>query len=572
MNLKLDLLRECLLLSAVLILIHQSAAIAQTTFSVKMDKADRSFSALRYMDAVYFDDPKSTKINGEDAVAINLHAVNPSLILLLGYWGEPEISDDMVLYVEYAFKNTVENPELAIELLVKDGIDEQQKGDGRPCGRYIVETETKDEEWFCAEVDITQLGSQVGETLTRVFLYPKTEGGQGQFLVRQLAVCPRGTFVGSGSAKPDITKTDATAKGGIKHLAVHPKTLWYTDEDAFFSEEAVREVADHGYNILGCPVHPPSAPPEKWQADYEMYRETADRIAGFQNIRLKIMMPMCVTVDADFPYSKLIEASGKERMVPCPADEKYWQERIIPCLRGYAELSTDIPTFALMVDWEIYESVGNSYSLCYCDSCWKAFQSGSSHAAPDDLPAAERHQWVWNNDLEESYQKTFYGRIEKLARDLRNSIDEINPTLSFWTLPGVFIGNPFWEPFIKGVATKAAPVVVSNEYTYGKPADAATDEAGIEANVKTCIEDQRKLTKIGVPFLYLAATYNDWGSADYHGRAAVRMAAVSDGLWFFEDVGPYGEGGNMDRNELWQAYKDANEKIILDALPEKSRQ
>ncbi|MFH1904226.1 MAG: hypothetical protein ABIK53_01715 [bacterium] len=527
--------------------------------------------AWRYVNVDYFGVPtittfKDAQGNEISAAVMNLDVKNPVFFLHLIYFGEPKVTKDMYVYLEYKFEGVKKEPDLLIQLKTMNREGEAKKKLGYSRGNFLVSEPMKKDgwSWMYAEIDLIKLGAELGDVLYRVVVFPKIDDSrrEGQLLFREISIC-EGPIFSKSSAKAEEENTlEYKIKKGKKILAIMPKTLWATDPECQFSMEAMREVYKNGYNVLGYNLTGPSALPETWSRRCESYEKMGKRVMKFPGLSTYPMIKTCYGVPEGFPYRKMVWYTGYEQDLPCPVDEKYWQERMIPYFLDYAKLSKKIPIFAIQVDWEYYgkmKKFRNVYTTCYCDGCWAYFQRRSKVKVPQ-IAKEKRNGWLREHNLDGKYQQIFFSHTKTLAEQLRKAVDEINPELSFWFIPWAGSGGPFLQPLAIGLSSRKAPIVVSNEGTYGK-VDGISDDAGIESNVNTCLQDQATLDKLNIPYLYLAATYSGLGSPEYHGRAAIRMAEVSDGLWFFEDVYPYRGENAISRKDLWRAYGHANLEI-----------
>lgn len=540
-----------------------SVFASDALLDVKMNSGDHSFKALSYSDDACSGSPNIIKGDKDvPAVTVNLDAADPGLILRLNHWGKIEVTDDIFLNIEYRFTDAAGKNILDICLQTDRPSEKvtEKESRGTPRGYFRISPGTMDDNWYSASLALTNLNAKQQDILQRILFRPASDTKKGSFQIRKIELV-RGSVKSNPVESCKATEAEYEKPAGKKILAIYPKSLWHTDEETYYSEKAVREVYENGYNVLGVPSNSPSLPPEQWKG-LSTYKKLAEKIAPFPGLKLYPQIGMCRTVPEDFPYSKYIDYTGKEFLTPCPADEKYWDERVIPFFAEYAKLSLEIPTFALQMDWEFYcpynKADQNTYRACYCDKCWKHFFEASGMDTAG-IPAAKRPDWLREKQLDGKYQDMYRKEIYGLARKLRNTIDGINPELPLWIVPSFF--GIFANPMLTGLSTQKAPIVFSDENTYGKPTSVLSDDEAIEANLKRCINNQKALAKLNIPFVYIAAVgNNESGSAVYRGRAAIQMAKISNGLWCFEDLTPY-KKTDLKRDELWKIFAEVNKEV-----------
>lgn len=519
--------------------------------------AKPSHSAWRYADAQgRWEKPTAQEViaagKPTPAAVLELDVRGATLIFLAYHYRILEVGGDLRLRVRYRFNGPqASKAKLVLRLTSLPKGERDPRGGGKSRGEHVVEPLAEIDGWQTIDTPVTRLGLPVGHGLYRVHITGRApEGCRGlRLCVRDIALHD-GTGAAASAAAPVRAPSTPGTITGEKIRAVYPKTLWHTDSKCRFSEDALRWLHSSGFNYVG--------PARGDEAALRMLGERARRIG----LRIYGSRAVCYKRrNGEQQWKSLmVWFNGTEQDIACPASDEFWKEALVEPCTLYARVSREVPLVAALIDWEIYArpKFRGVYGPCYCARCLARYRERTGSKIPD-LPPAERCRWLRKQGEMAQYDNAFYQRIVELARGLRKAIDKENPKLSIFLIPW---SSPFLEAVARGVATKQAPVWVSNESTYGKASPSIPDDAAIAANVNTCLADRRRLDELGIPYRYLAATYNGWGSPEFHGRALIRMAQVSHGYWFFEDVGWYRKTeGRIDRSDLYRCYAHANAEI-----------
>ena len=444
----------------------------------------------------------------------------------------------------------------------------------QPEGReeFTNHTVTRDAEagnWQTEVIRVVESGAGAGAMLDRVqFTHRAPDGTQ-----RELGLDDVHIALDAGAATTTgwtgLQRAPAPAPlGGAKVLAVMPKMTPREKETGAFTAAGVRQLARLGFDVIwdfgGSPLaaQPPNA--ERWRQ--------FGRAAVENGIHI---MPYCGMAKgyhredednthggymADSPFAKnnpMIWYNGLADRIPCPLDNDYWEQGILPYVTAYAELGREIPLFAIALDYEIYSPVkfANVYSYCFCDQCMARFEAAAG-VAPPALEHNQRYTWLAENGQYDSYRRVFDDELLRRCGQMRAAVDAIRPGTPFWLLP--WGASPFLMTVAEGLATDDIPIYVSTEATYGKGADSVPDELGVQGNLAYVGKEMRELDAAGINYRYVPGVYNNFASARFGGMNAVALAEVCHGYWFFED--PYFPGRNRD--DYRRAYGHANVEII----------
>ena len=259
--------------------------------------------------------------------------------------------------------------------------------------------------------------------------------------------------------------------------------------------------------------------------------------------------------------SAIVYYNGKTHRFPCPVDDDYWQNGILPWYTKLAELSKDTPLAGFGLDFEVYLSKHlNTFAYCFCNKCIDRFRTNTDSNVPD-MPAAERYPWLRDNELLGSYRRSWDDVLLTHCRALRAAVDSVNPDLYFWIIPWDDI--PFLAVWAKGVTSDRAPVVLTTEGTYGQAARRlGDDDLGIRANVNYAVAEMASLKSAAFPHRYVPATAGFWGSGEFQGRSATAMSRITDGYWHFENAYKKRKPG-WQRDDYYSAYAHANVEILF---------
>lgn len=520
----------------------------------------------RYMDSDFFGNPKTENVKGPDGknikAAILVPALkNPRFFIMTSYFGpEPEVTADTGLRV--IAKTEGAGGELPIMAQVSFAAEGFKRGKVSkviklPSGKELGNG------WRMIKVPVSAFDVKAGTPIKRAHIFIQTEPGtpdSAKVFVKEISIIsePGLTYTPEQSQAKAEPETVVSKK--TRYCSIFPKPYWYTDEKTFYAPEVYKMLYDDGFNVIGVPGTSPtfgkiSDLPER----VTRYIATAKTAAEYPGMMTYPKMTMCWQYpdDVNGRYSKVVWFNGYEANLTCPVDDAFWDERIIPYCLAYAEASKSTRTFAIMLDWEIYikNKFRNVYGLCYCDKCWNRFLKESGVKAPE-LAFKDRNPWLIKNDLRLKYSQIYYKHLRELGGKLRSETDKINPKLSYWFIPTVAGG--FLTELGRSLATKQAPLVVSDEDTYGKPSLALSNDEGVKSVVALVKKDLDYLKKTGIPFIYLAAIMADQDPV-FHGRQAIEMAKFCDGIWIWElgKVDHYKHG----RRNVMDIMKQANEAI-----------
>jgi hypothetical protein len=184
-------------------------------------------------------------------------------------------------------------------------------------------------------------------------------------------------------------------------------------------------------------------------------------------------------------YRGAVDFQGTQLFpTPCPFDETFWKSVKDQALQT-AKWSTEQRfnrLHGLQYDFEFYGAPNGrdhdswNYDKCFCDDCFAKFLETLHVKVTTDIPAAERFAVLKEAGALNAYYKVLTDRARRQIRDLRRSVDKINPDfqLGFYGIfpaLGVFETSlddlpkrRFWaswfgEAFYEELGTARAPFV-----------------------------------------------------------------------------------------------------------------
>ena len=494
----------------------------------------------RYFDSDYFGSAKSIGIKDEKGRQIKAALLSPAMsksrfLLITSYFGKPpQVSSRTGIRIKYKTEKIAKpfNLELQISCPAKGF----KRG---KCSKSMKLPEGKSigNGWNVIKVPTDIFGIKEGTAINRVWVIPeqnRSYNADAKLFVQEISVIRENNLKYSlGNSSPSYK--EYRPKDGKRYCAIFPKPFWYTDKETFYAPEVYEMLYKDGFNVIGVPGSSPnSVKPEDLQKRVRRYSATARALHKYPGMYTYPKLTMCWSypVEMDNKVSKVVWFNGYEAALACPVDDTYWRKRIIPYCLEYVKISKETKTFAIMFDWEIYvkNKFRNVYGLCYCNNCWKRFKKETGISLPQ-LSYKERNKYLITHNLRQKYSDEFYKHLHELGKELRQKTDEINPELSYWFLPGV--GGAFLTNLAKVLATEKAPIICTNENTYGKPSLALSDDEGVESVVRMVKHDLNYLRSTKIPFKYLAAIMPDQ-NPEFHGRQAIATGKLCDGIWIWE--------------------------------------
>jgi hypothetical protein len=320
-----------------------------------------------------------------------------------------------------------------------------------------------------------------------------------------------------------------------------------------FTPAAMQEIKAAGFNVIS---------PRIGGHDLAVCREQT-QMAHDAGLYYMAWMRGTLTAKQDV---KMVWQDGTEQDLCSPNADEFW-EWTTELVLGHARISTEIPTFiGSFLDYENYSanSRGNCYGLSYDRKILSEFGKSIGRAIPD-LPPAERHPWLVKNKLDEQFSAFQITSWRERCRRLRQQVDAINPKFQFIVYPAP--GTLFMlEAVCHEWGTEAAPLILADAYTYGRPFEFMDEAPSLAANRKMLLDNMASIRPMGVPHLYSGGIDPVVKGADpeFSGKNASMISEVTDGYWIFyegprytpEEHGVYFEWFGRANAEIAQGVFD----------------
>ena len=273
---------------------------------------------------------------------------------------------------------------------------------------------------------------------------------------------------------------------------------------------------------------------------------------------------LAVPKDAQADGKRLVWASGNEQPLWSPNSDEFWEwtHRYIV---EYAKISaTHKGLMGVFLDYENYApgKQGNCYALSYDDIIMGKFAQAKGVELPK-LELKARKKWLEDQGLHEEFDKFQVNHWRERARTLRQAVDAYNPMFQFCVYPA-----PGTRFMIEGTyaewSTPAAPIILADPWTYGRPSRFLPEADSLESNKKTLLRGIETAKKEGVPFIYSGGIDPCVRGADaeFSGKNAVMISDVTDGYWIFYE----GPKFDKDHKDYWKWFTWANKNIAAGNL------
>lgn len=256
---------------------------------------------------------------------------------------------------------------------------------------------------------------------------------------------------------------------------------------------------------------------------------------------------------------RMVWANGSEQELWSPNSDELWQwlaDQILP----YARLSVqDDSLYGVFLDYENYSpgGMGNCYDLSYDDTILGKFAAARGLALPA-LELKQRKAWLEQNKLHEAFAAFQIAHWRERCRTLRAAVDKINPRFRFIIYPAP--GTPFMlEACYPEWATKTAPLVLADPWTYGRSGRYVPHEAALKTNQAT-IERGRQIAadkKLNTIYLGGIDPVVTGADPEFSGKNALMLTGLTDGYWIFYEGPVYAK----DHPDYFHWFAWANERI-----------
>lgn len=308
---------------------------------------------------------------------------------------------------------------------------------------------------------------------------------------------------------------------------MQPEAGWKTEE------WMLKEAAQAGFNVFS---------PRQGYDDFEAVKRVSAWCEKYGLYHMPWMRGTLATPPGNASDDRrVVWADGGEQPLWSPNSDEFW-EWTNKYIIEYAKQSvTDKAMLGVFLDYENYApgKQGNLYSLSYDNVILGKFAKAKGLTLPA-LEPAKRKAWLEENKLHEEFEKFQVDHWRERCRTLRQAVDKLNPAFQFCIYPAP--GTPFMlQACYPEWSTKAAPIILADPWTYGRPGKFTSHASGLKQN-RAIMEAGLKVAKdSGVPYIYVGGIDPVVGGADpeFCGKNALSLAEMTDGYWIFYEGPTY---------------------------------
>lgn len=256
---------------------------------------------------------------------------------------------------------------------------------------------------------------------------------------------------------------------------------------------------------------------------------------------------------------RVVWADGAEQPLWSPNSDEFWAWTTRYVVE-YAKMSAgNRHLLGVFLDYENYEKggKGNLYSLSYDDLILGKFAQAQGIQLPK-LKPAERAEWLKKQGIHDAFAAFQIDHWRQRCCGLRKAVDAHDPTFQFCIYPAP--GTPFMvEAVYPEWATEAAPLILADASTYGRPSRFLPEAESLKGNRQRLLENRKVPRERGIPHLYAGGIDPVVKGADpeFCGKNAVAISDMTDGYWIFYEGPKY----NEDHPVYWKWFTWANQAI-----------
>jgi len=226
---------------------------------------------------------------------------------------------------------------------------------------------------------------------------------------------------------------------------------------------------------------------------------------------------------------RCVFGNGYESVLPCPLEERYWDEVLTGLAVRLAEEGKrpDEEISGCLIDWEMYANSNKGGQIyysdaCYCDQCFGGFLKSQGQAGGTPaLPAfKDRVQWLRDHKLYEQYHPHLQKQVRAFAEQMRDRVRAINPGffVGFYPVPH----NWHLRGVAQGLGTREHPMILWATSTYGG------------GGPRAIADDWREqLLKDDIHCYYSGGMLLRFYSARNLAKNVFEIARKTDGYWLF---------------------------------------
>lgn len=340
----------------------------------------------------------------------------------------------------------------------------------------------------------------------------------------------------------------------IKYEKIKATYTWMHSFHHAYPEGVVSDLADAGFNSIIL-------------KDAKDFRTLWLKAAEKHDIKLFICFNYWSIPDSGVipdkvkKFRKAVYDNGKESLAPCPLNEDYWEEIVLPPQLELAELSREHDCVrGLVMDTEMYGIKPHAYlnDVCFCDDCFENFLKSIEKYEDEKVAPEKRKSWLKEKKLLDSYYAHLQKRFTEIAANFRKAIHEVNPDLMLGNLN--FVDAWFFRGLLKGFGTAEVPAI-------SLPESPTYDDG-----YTPFVEKQKEfLKKNDFHVIYVPGIFNRSFFPDDLAVNTFKLAVNTDGYFDFTIRALYGLIDDFNKDlmfkckgdlrKYWNAYKYANSEI-----------
>ncbi|MGI5817599.1 MAG: hypothetical protein ACOX9R_05820 [Armatimonadota bacterium] len=364
-----------------------------------------------------------------------------------------------------------------------------------------------------------------------------------------IALVALAVMASAGAAQTEISREQLGREVKLTILVdkvMQPVNEWVTEE------WMVREAAEAGFNVFS---------PRRGYEDLDAVRQVTQWCAKYGIYHLPWMRGSLAAQPGPETQGRLLLwANGQEQPLWSPNSDEFW-EWTTQYVLEYARISAEDPhLMGVFLDYENYAprpKPGNLYDLSYDDLILGRFAQARGLELPELAPEARR-PWLEQQGLHEAFESFQVEHWRERCRTLREQVDALDPSFQFCIYPAP--GTPFMvRACYPEWATEAAPIILADASTYGRPSRLRAQEEGLQINRQRLIDRRQVAVEAGVPFIYTGGIDPAVTGADpeFSGKNAVGITSVTDGYWVFYEGPTY----DTTHPEYFRWFTWANRQI-----------
>lgn len=328
---------------------------------------------------------------------------------------------------------------------------------------------------------------------------------------------------------------------------MQPVAGWTTEE------WMIREAAAAGFNVFS---------PRRGYEDLNAVRRVTEWCEQYGIYHLVWMRgTLDVPEGADAEGRMLVWPNGAEQPLWSPNADEFW-EWTAHYITQYALISAQNQhLIGVFLDYENYapgpSMSGTVYDLSYDQMSLDMFAEAEGVEIPD-LPPAERMPWLIDNGLHDAFEAWQINHWRERARELRTTIDAIDPNFQFCMYPAP--GSRFMlEGMFPEWTTEQAPLIFADAVTYGRITSFLPEQSALDEGRRMLRQRMASVAEMGLPFIYTGGIDPVVKGADpeYCGKNAIMISEATDGYWIFYEGPEY----STTHQEYFKWFAWANEAI-----------